>query len=633
MADSDREGRSREAMSSDRPDVIERRSDYPPHAEHALLRVMVETASQTGDAFFRTLVYNLAKAMQVRYAFLSECTDKSKTRVRTLAFWADGRFAENFEYDLKGTPCEDAVGGKFCFHPKSVQSLFPTDLDLVDLEAESYYGMPVCASSGEVLGLLAILDDRPMVEDKQRHAILSVLGAHAGTELERTRTEEALRTTAQRYRLLAENMTDVIWTTDKEGYFTYMSPSVNRLSGSDPKNLIGVHFSSVMANQSVEFTKDLFENTVSGKGGPSVIEVEQKDAEGNPEWCEVSVVALRDSAGDFAGLQGITRDITVRKRAGDVLRSIVEGTSSATGEAFFRSLVQHLASALETDYAFVAELNESTSETVSTLAVWDGNDFGDDFVVDLSGTPCAMQSDESIHYIESAAHGKFAPESFIAKQKVESLLMAPLKDAAGTPLGVVAVMNVKSVEYPDFAISMMRIFAARAAAELGRIKAEKMQRSLEAQVQHAQKLESLGVLAGGIAHDFNNLLAGIMGYASLSLLKLPDDSPLKENLTQIEIAAQRAAELTKQMLAYSGKGRFEIRPLDLSEQVGEIADLLKASISKKATLRYEFADDLPSIEADKAQIQQVVMNLITNASEALEDESGTITMRTGVREA
>lgn len=162
-----------------------------------------------------------------------------------------------------------------------------------------------------------------------------------------------------------------------------------------------------------------------------------------------------------------------------------------------------------------------------------------------------------------------------------------------------------------------------------RKRAEEERRRLEEQVQHAQKLESLGVLAGGIAHDFNNLLVGILGNVDLALDDIPNDSPALDSLRGIETAAKRAADLTRQMLAYSGKGRFVVEALDLNHVVQEMTRLLEVSISKKAVIKYDFAEDLPRVEADSAQIRQVVMNLITNASEAIGDQSGVISISTG----
>jgi len=158
--------------------------------------------------------------------------------------------------------------------------------------------------------------------------------------------------------------------------------------------------------------------------------------------------------------------------------------------------------------------------------------------------------------------------------------------------------------------------------------AEHKLRRYEAAMQHTQKLESLGILAGGIAHDFNNLLVAIVGNADLARLRLADDSPALECLDRIQAAAQRATDLTNQMLAYSGKSRFVVMPIDLSALVREMSDLLGSVISKQARLHRDLAADLPSVEADPAQLAQVVMNLITNASDALNGEPGDVFIST-----
>ena len=154
-------------------------------------------------------------------------------------------------------------------------------------------------------------------------------------------------------------------------------------------------------------------------------------------------------------------------------------------------------------------------------------------------------------------------------------------------------------------------------------------RRLESQMLHAQKLESLGVLAGGIAHDFNNLLVGILGNASVAREELPAGAPTAVLLGEIETAAHRAAELTTQLLAYAGKGRFNVLPLDVSEAVRETSSLLQSAISKRTTLTPLLDDHLPLIAADATQVRQVIMNLLTNASDALNDQDGEITLRTG----
>ncbi|HVW84322.1 MAG TPA: ATP-binding protein [Bryobacteraceae bacterium] len=150
----------------------------------------------------------------------------------------------------------------------------------------------------------------------------------------------------------------------------------------------------------------------------------------------------------------------------------------------------------------------------------------------------------------------------------------------------------------------------------------------EARLMRSQKLESLGIIAGGVAHDFNNLLATIMGNAGLSLDAIPRDHPAFRPLSEVVIASRRASDLTQQVLAYSGRAAFSIRPVDLSAAVREIGSLLDTTISKKIGLEFDLAEDLPFIEADEGQLQQVIMNLVINASDAIGEQSGEIVIST-----
>ena len=157
-------------------------------------------------------------------------------------------------------------------------------------------------------------------------------------------------------------------------------------------------------------------------------------------------------------------------------------------------------------------------------------------------------------------------------------------------------------------------------------------KELETQLRQTQKLESLGVLAGGLAHDFNNLLTGIMGNASLAMTDVAPSDPTHAHLSEILQASERAALLVRQMLAYAGKGQFVVEPLNLSAQVSEIVPLLRTSVSRLVTLELYLDQHLPVVEADRAQIQQLIMNLAINAAEAIGDRPGTVTITTSSRE-
>jgi PAS domain S-box-containing protein len=194
------------------------------------------------------------------------------------------------------------------------------------------------------------------------------------------------------------------------------------------------------------------------------------------------------------------------------------------------------------------------------------------------------------------------------------------------------VRKTKSSELIDVSltISPIRDNSGRiiGASHVGRNVSER--KRLEEQLRHTQKLESLGILAGGVAHDFNNLLTGILGNASLALESLSSHHPMRSLLRDVVNASERASHLTRQLLAYAGKGRFIIEPIDLSALVREIAGLVQASIPKHVQLRLELRDDLPLIAADASQIQQIIMNLVINGAEAIGPaNNGTVLVTTG----
>lgn len=156
------------------------------------------------------------------------------------------------------------------------------------------------------------------------------------------------------------------------------------------------------------------------------------------------------------------------------------------------------------------------------------------------------------------------------------------------------------------------------------------QRLIQKKLEHTDRVESLGILAGGIAHDFNNLLTAILGNASLAIKHFGSNTKASRYLSAIEQASMSAADLCRQMLAYSGKGKFIIKPVNLSELVENMGKLIDVSLAKNIVVKYHLNEQTPCIDADIAQMQQVILNLITNASEAIEGKSGVISLATGI---
>jgi signal transduction histidine kinase len=194
-----------------------------------------------------------------------------------------------------------------------------------------------------------------------------------------------------------------------------------------------------------------------------------------------------------------------------------------------------------------------------------------------------------------------------------NLAIVPTRDGAGKVDGLL----VQGFDVTALVLARKEVEAKR----------EQLEAS-QAQLLQVQKLESLGVLAGGIAHDFNNLLTAILGGASTASLVLPPESPAQPHLRDTVLAVRRAADLTRQLLAYSGKGHFDVRPLDMSEVVHEVTRLLETSVPRSVQLHLELSAALPAVEADAVQLQQVVMNLVINGAEAIGDDNGTVRVTT-----
>ncbi|MEQ9235015.1 adenylate/guanylate cyclase domain-containing protein [Coleofasciculus sp. E2-BRE-01] len=175
--------------------------------EEALQLIVEGTATKTGREFFDACVRQLAEILAARYAFVTECLDFKKKRVRTLAFWQDEKFVKNIEYDLLGTPCQEVIqNNKYSCYSDNIIAHFPDDQDLVDLKAESYAGIPLTDSMGNVIGHIAVLDTQPMLKDETRELVLKIFAARAGAELERQITDIALKKSQERSEELLLNI-------------------------------------------------------------------------------------------------------------------------------------------------------------------------------------------------------------------------------------------------------------------------------------------------------------------------------------------------------------------------------------------------------------------------------------------
>jgi two-component system cell cycle sensor histidine kinase/response regulator CckA len=449
-----------------------------------------------------------------------------------------------------------------------------------------------------------------------------VLG-HAQDITDRVRAEEALRESERRFRTMADTAPVMIWISDTDGKCVFVNRSWLDFTGRALEQELGDGWAERFhPDDSAQCVAAYLE--VLAKRESFRTECRMRRADGEYRWVLETGAARLDEHWRFAGYVGSCLDITEARENQEALRlardelalRVAERTAELveTNEALRRS---------EQHYQVLAEL--------SPVGIFRMDEGGRCRYVNERA--CALvglcleelrkkRRDEIIH----------AEDRTRVDEAWRSIL------GGGDP----GSMECRLVHRDGSTVWVLVHIAAERGASgevtgcIGTVadisdrkRAEEERRQLEAQVQHAQRLQSLGLLAGGLAHDFNNLLTIILGNARMALLDLPIGSAALENLAEIETATSRAAELTGQMLAYSGKGQFSLEAVSLSRIASETAQMLQTIISRKIGIECYLPEDLPAVEADPAQMRQVAMNLITNAAEAIGDRAGAIRISTG----
>ncbi len=313
----------------------------------------------------------------------------------------------------------------------------------------------------------------------------------------------------------------------------------------------------------------------------------------NGEHIDVSLTIspTRDKEGRVTGASHIARNITDRKRADERLQqlaAIVESSDDAIVSKTLAGVILTWNSGAERVYGYPAA---DTIGRPMTMLLPDDRPNEEDEIL------ARIARGERVEHFETVRRTKNGEHIDV------SLTISPTRDKEGRVTGASHV--------------------ARNITE---------QKRIEEQLRHTQKLESLGVLAGGVAHDFNNLLTGILGNASLALETLSANNPARSLLRDVLSASERASLLTRQLLAYAGKGKFIVEAINLSELIREISRLIQTSTSKNVQLRLDLRDDIPCVLADSSQLQQLIMNLVINGAEAIgPDANGTVLITTGIQ--
>lgn len=448
----------------------------------------------SGDGFNRWLVSYVQHALGAASVYIGEVRGADRDRVRTVAVCQEGQIAENFTYELRGTPCNEVISQGLCAHPHDVATLYPDAERLVEMGIHAYVGISLPSNSEKALGLLVVLSAQPFSEETLAAAVatLDLFSERASSEL--------------RYRR-------VLW----------------------------------------------------------------------------------------------EMEMAVAGTAGATLALLVEGMAKAL----------HVQTAIASGVDPEAHSKGADESALRSLSIW--SEVKD---LDLSGDPIGGTAAEFVLQhgellILSGVRRQFPGDTLLRATGAEACCAVAVYDQMGRPIGIIGIVHDRPIPESLLDDPIFQLFRSRIAAELLRQEAEAEHHHLQRRLAHAQRQESLGIMASGIAHDFNNLLMSIL--ATADFLTQNASGETLEDLETIISASKQASSLCGQLLVYSGKGRHASSRVELSRLLAESLALVSVLVPPTGKLTTDFGEDLLWTDADPVQIQQVLINLAKNASEALVD--------------
>ncbi|SFM85235.1 PAS domain S-box protein [Methanolobus profundi] len=290
------------------------------------LRTMAETAVSPGEDIFRIIVRQLAVSQKVPVAILASIEPEGSAIASTMAVWNNGEYVDNFSYDTNGTPCHNVTNNGPCFYPSGIKELFPKDEMLKEINAESYWGTPLKDSDGKNIGLLLILDNKPMEHSTRTHSILNSFAARAAAEMERKRAEEALRENERKFRSYVDNSPTSIFVIDKNGHYVDVNPASSQITGYSREELLSMDLMDLSPDDDKDNCLSLFQELIEKNSLSAEMPFVRK--EGTHGYWSFDAIKLSDEH-----YLGIHNDITDRIIAEEMLHAATQRLTIATRSA------------------------------------------------------------------------------------------------------------------------------------------------------------------------------------------------------------------------------------------------------------------------------------------------------------
>ena len=714
-----------EKINAPLPDTL------PPEAA---LRAFLRVSPLVGQEFFNALVLELADCLHVRYCFVGELADPASGIVHSVAARSEQGLIPNFSYSLTGTPCEYVIGHSMCVHESDIQALFPQDTLLVDMQAESYVGIPLFSSKKSPIGLVVVMHDQPLHNRPDVPATVTLFAARAAAELERLQTQAQLIRNEARYRSVISSLVEGILIYRRDGTLLNCNPSACDILGISEEQLMQTTFHDnswkVFHPSGDPIPLSELPVQISLRTGKpvrgSILGVETPHR--GIRWLNVYSTPVSHTHPDAVDLVTISfTDITDQRQSESALR---------LSEERFRTLIQHSPDAIVVIDAETMKFVDHNPQA-QKLFLMSGHELSQCGPIEVSPPlqPDGMpSSDKAMVVIQSAARGKNIIFEWLLRRKTgenilcefrlirlpspdRTLLRGSITDIterrrsqerfrvmAEQTGQLVYEYDIKSEEivwsgaiyrvtgYPPEDFQSMNIQrwsesihpedrehavqtlehvirhgnrydvayrflrrdgvwihiedhgvvlreeSGQPTIMLGTMndvtnqkRREEATRTLENQLRQSQKMEAVGTLAGGIAHDFNNILGAIIGYTELASMESPENGEIQSLLSEVLKASHRAKDLVRQILTFSRRQQPDRVPLNLADCIHESVRLLRATLPVSIQLVTRM-ESQPIVLGDSSQIQQVLINLATNAAQAMPNRPGTLTITLRDRE-
>lgn len=554
------------------------------------LKIAADTvANDSGNNIFRELVVNITQALDVAYAYIGMVSPGEADIVDIIAGYFGDGIVENTQFDLEGTPCKNVVNQVYRYYPENVTTLFGDDSMAAKLNIEGYAAIPLYDSNGKGMGIMSIMDTKPLTEPELTKSLLQIFSVRAAIELEKLSATKISQATQEQYKTIFNKTLDGLILFSLDGRIVDMNPAWLEMHGYTRDEALQLRPQDFIPRESHEVYKQ-FISTV-GKNQPFHTVANGLRKDGSRYLADVRGVQM-----DYQGkphMLAILRDVTEQvehetalRKSEDRLRSTIDAAMDCIIGIDSDGLVLEFNPAAEETFGF--EKSEILGKPMADLIIPD-------------------------HYRDQHTtamnNRKQSSETNNLAKRMEVMAMR----ADGSEFPVELSIDVAQGADGKMFIGYLRDITDHKQAEEQRIR-------LEAQLRQSQKMEAIGHLSGGIAHDFNNILTGVMGYIVLAAEKSEqyNDEKIAKYLTHALRSGQKARDLIQQMLTFSRGQRGEPRPMVLTPLIKESIKLLESTLPSSIEIKTNCDFQLPQVNVDPVHIEQIIMNLCINARDAMQ---------------